>query len=108
MAKNKQNPLLAKFEAQLEAKYQAQLQITIQMCSDAATIAANDVLGMGAGRATKFQQAFIDAFNQIIHMTVVEDKDDPDMMWTKAKVDERIKKIVGEENFVSWDERYKV
>ena len=107
MAKNKQNPLLEKFEAQLEAKYRTQLQITIQMCSDAATIAANNVLGMGAGRAPKFQQDFIDTFNQIIHMTVVDDKDDPDMEWTKSKVDERIRKIVGDENFVPWDERYR-
>lgn len=108
MAKNKQNPLLAKFEAQLEARYQAQLQIAMQMGLDAGMIAANDVLGMGAGRAEKFRTAYINTVNEIMHMTVVEDKDDPNFEWTKAKVDERIKTIVGEKNFVPWNERYRL
>ena len=106
--RNKPNPLLAKYEAQLEARYHAQLQIAMQMGLDAGMIAANEVLGMGAGRADKFRTAYIGAVNEISHMTVVDDKDDPDMEWTKAKLDERIKKIVGEENFVPWEERYKI
>lgn len=108
MAKNKQNPLLAKYEAMLEARYQKQLSIAMQIGLDAAVIAANEVLGMGAGRAAKFAAAQIEAVNKISNMIVVEDKDDPEMLWTKAKVDERIRKIVGEANFVPWDERYKV
>lgn len=107
MAKNKPNAFLAKYEAKLEARYQAQLQIAMQMGLDAGMIAANDVLGMGAGRAEKFRTAYINTVNEIMHMTVVEDKDDPNFEWTKAKVDERLKQIVGEKNFVPWDERYR-
>ena len=106
MSKNKQNPLLAKYEAMYRAKFQTQLQIAMQMGLDAGMIAANEVLGIGAGRAEKFRAAYINAVNEISSMTVVADKDDPDFAWTKAKVDERIRKIVGEENFVPWDERY--
>ena len=107
MAKNKNNPLLAKYEAMDQAKFSAQLQIAMQMGLDAGMIAANEVLGMGAGRAEKFRTAYINAVNEMSRMTVVDDKDDPDFAWTKSKVDERIRKIVGEENFVPWDERYK-
>lgn len=98
MAKNKPNAFLARYEAQLEARYQAKLQIAMQMGLDA---------GMGAGRAEKFRTAYIDTVNEIMHMTVVEDKDDPDFEWTKAKVDDRLRAIVGEQNFVPWDERYR-
>ena len=108
MAKNKQNPLLAKYQAMYEAKFQVQLQIAMQMGLDAGMIAANETLGMGAGRADKFRTAYIEAINQMTHMTVVDDKDDPEFLWTKAKIDDRIRKIVGEENFIPWEERYKV
>lgn len=106
MAKNKQNPLLAKYEAMLEARYRKQLQFAMQMGMDAGIIAANEVLGMGAGRADKFRTAYIETVNEISHMIVVDDKDDPDMEWAKAKIDERIRQIVGQDNFVPWDERY--
>jgi len=108
MAKNKQNPLLAKFEAKLEARYRAQLQMAMQTGLDAGMIAANDVLGMGAGRAEKFRTAYIQAVNEISHMIVTDAQDDPDFVYTKTKLDERIKQIVGEKNFVPWEERYKV
>lgn len=108
MAKNKQNPLLAKYEAMWEARYRRQLHIAMQMGLDAGMIAANETLGMGAGRAEKFKKAYIDAINEISHMTVVDDKDDPEFTWTRAKLDERLKKIVGEDNFVDWDTRYAV
>lgn len=102
----KQNPLLAKYEAMYKARFEAQLQIAMQMGLDAGMIAANEVLGMGAGRAEKFRTAYINAVNEMSSMTVVADKDDPDFAWTKSKVDERIRKIVGDENFIPWDERY--
>ncbi len=107
MAK-KPNPLLAKYEAMFEAKFRAQLQIAMQMGLDAGMIAANEVLQMGAGRAGKFQKAYIETVNEISRMTVDDAKADPEFVWTKAKVDERIKKIVGEDKFVPWEERYKV
>ena len=108
MAKNKQNPLLAKYEAMLEARYRVQLAMAMQTGLDAGMIAANEVLGMGAGRAEKFRTAYIETVNEIMNMIVVEDKDDPNFEWTKETVDRRIRQIVGEANFVPWDERYKV
>ena len=106
--KKEQNHLLAQHQAIYEERYKKQIAIAMQMGLDAAMIAASDVLQMGPGRAERFRTAYISAVNEIAHMTVVEDKDDPNMEWTKAKVDERIKRIVGSENFVPWDERYRV
>lgn len=39
-------------------------------------------------------------------MIVDDSKDDVEFVYTKAKVDEQIKAIVGEENFAPWEERY--
>ena len=39
-------------------------------------------------------------------MAVVEDKDDPQMEWTKATVDKRLLQIVGKDHFQPWEERY--
>lgn len=107
MAKNKQNPLLAKYESMLEAKYQARLQVSMQIGLDAGMIAANDVLGMGAGRAEDFQKVYVETVREILNMAVNDAKDDPEFVWTKTKVDDRIRKIVGEDKFVPWEERYK-
>lgn len=104
----KKNPLLAKYEAVFEERYQKMILMAMQMGLDAGMIAANEVFEMGAGRAEKFRTAYINAVNAIANMTVNDGKDDPDIEWTKAKVDERIKKIVGEQNFKPWGERYKI
>jgi hypothetical protein len=56
--------------------------------------------------AEKFHTAHIDYVNKIAHMAVVEDKEDAEMLWTKATVDKRLLQIVGKDNFVPWDERY--
>lgn len=54
----KQNNMLARHEAaiagKLKAEYDAKLHIALQMGLDAATIAANEVLGMGKRRAKEF------------------------------------------------------
>lgn len=75
----------------------------VQMCKDAAMIAANDALGMGEGRCVAFSQAFDRALNDIVH-TCLEDTDD--IEYTKAVIDRKLKAICGE-NFQHWEERYK-
>lgn len=104
----KKNPLLAKYEAIYEARYQRMILVAMQMGLDAGMIAANEVFEMGAGRAEKFRTAYNETMKAIVSMTVNDSKDDPEFTWTKAKVDERIKKIVGEKNFIPWDERYNI
>jgi hypothetical protein len=114
---NKNNPMLAKIEAKYQREYEAKLlqakldyelrlDIALQQSSDAALMAVDDVFDVNAYSAEKFHKAHMAYMDEISHMAVVEDKDDPDMEWTKATVDRRLLQIVGEQNFVPWDERY--
>lgn len=108
----KGNPMLERLEAKYEAKYRArfqtQMNILLQMGQDAATIAAHDVLGMGPGRAVAFTVAYREAMNEMANLAVEDAKEDKELWYSKAKLDEKIKAIVGEENFAPWDERYGV
>lgn len=114
---NKPNAMLAKIEAKYakeyeeklakaQANYLIQVKMAIQQCSDAAIFAADDTFDVNEYSARKFHTAHIDYMNKISHMAVVEDKDDPDMWWTKDTIDKRMLQIVGKENFAPWDERY--
>lgn len=104
MAKN--NHFLTAYEAKLQARYESRLRFAMQMGLDAGMIAANSVFEMGAGRAKKFQTAYIETVNQISNMIVDDAADDPECVWAKATLDKKLLQIVGEENFVPFDERY--
>lgn len=106
----KKNNMLARHEAaivaKLKAEYDAQLDIALQMGLDAATIAANEVLGMGKGRAKEFLTKYIETYNLFARMITEDSKDDPNIDYSTAKIDQRIKSIVGDEAFQPWEERY--
>lgn len=114
----KPNAMLAQIEEKYRRKYEAlllqakadylrMLDMALQQSSDAALMAADDTFDVNAYSAKKFHDAHIMYMNKISHMAVVEDKDDPEMEWTRDTVDRRVLQIVGEENFIPWDERYK-
>lgn len=102
----KQNNMLAKFQAKLEAQYRAKLDVALQMGLDAGMIAANEVLSMGSGRAEAYRKAYIDAINEMAKLLAVDGADDPELDYSRDIIDRRIKSIVGDERFVPWDERY--
>jgi len=104
------NTMLARMEAKIaareHAKYQAQLDIALQMGMDAATIAANDVLGMEQDKAADFLTAYIETYNTICKMITEDSKDDPDIVYSTAKIDQRLRQIVGDGVFKPWEVRY--
>lgn len=113
----KKNPMLAKIEAKYAAEYAQKLalaeqnyltmlQMSLQHSSDAALMAIDDVFDVNVTSAKKFHQVHMEYVDKIAHMIVVDDKDDPEIEWTKDQVDRRLMQIVGEENFQDWDERY--
>ena len=106
----KGNPMLARLEAQLEAKYRmkfnTRMDLLLQMGQEAAQFAAHDELGMGPGRAVPFTVAYREALNWLANLVVEDAKSDKELWYAKAKIDERLLPIVGEENFAPWDERY--
>lgn len=95
----------AKYAAHYAALYQAKMRMTLQIAQDAAMIAANEVLQMGPGRAKEFSLAFTEAVNDIGKMMFEDQQDDKEFVYTKARVDRRLKEICGE-NFEPWEERY--
>ena len=91
--------------AQAHANFQKMLRMGLQQGNDAALMAIDDVFDVNEYSAEKFHERHIYYVNKMAHMAVVEDKDDPDMEWTKDTIDRRLLQIVGEKNFVPWDER---
>lgn len=106
----KQNNVLARMEARLRAQYDAaftaKINMVMQMGQDAAMIAANEVLQMGKGRAEAFCRAYMKAANEMSQLMHDDQKDDPDFEYAKAKIDQRIRAIIGDEIFVPWEVRY--
>jgi len=83
----------------------------LALAFDAAILAAHEVFGMGPGRAPAFRDAYMDAMEELAGM-FIEDADkktgngDRDLAFAKAKRDEAIRKIVGDELFVPFDRDY--
>lgn len=106
----KNSSLLATIEAKAELKYSiafhAKVGMLMQMGQDAAMIAANEVLQMGKGRAESFCVAYREAINEMARMVVDDAKDDKDFVYAKAKIDDKIRSIVGDDKFSPWEERY--
>lgn len=102
----KTNPMLAKIESKYNALFHRKMDTLMQMGQDAAMIAAHEVLRLGPGRARDFCAAYITAMNDMARMVAEDSQDDKEFVYSKAKIDEQIKSIVGPENFQPWEERY--
>lgn len=102
--KEAEKEFLAKL-AEAHANFQRMLRMGMQQSHDAAIFAIDDVFDVNEYSAQKFHESHIYYVNKMAHMAVVEDKDDPNMEWTKDTVDRKLLQIVGEKNFVPWDER---
>lgn len=75
---------------------------TLQMASDAAILAANQVFGAGPKRAKQFHETMQQIFFEIVKMTT---EDTTDIEYTKQRLDEALHRVLGE-NFQPWDKRY--
>ena len=78
----------------------------MQLAEDAALIAANEVLGLGAGRAKEFGETFCRVVNEIAELVIDDSKSDREIVYAKHVIDTRLASIVGDENFVPFDQRY--
>lgn len=101
----KNNAFLSMVAKEVGRQVSASRMLTIQMCLDAATIAANEVFNMGPTRAPEFVQTFNEAISSIAEMTLEDGKSDKELWFTKKKLDDRLEKICGE-HFQPWKERY--
>ena len=83
-----------------------QTRVRIMMGFDAALIAAHEALGMGPGRAAAFAPAYSTALDALATLYLDDGSGDRTMEYAKVKRDERIRAIVGDENFVEFDRSY--
>ena len=102
----KPNHMIAQIEAHYAAKYNTMLDIIVQMGQDAAMIAANDVFHLGPTRAAAFAAAYTEAVNDMARLIDEDSNDDRSLIYAKAKIDSRLRQIVGETNFAPWEVRY--
>ena len=102
----KQSGYLQRVRKDVNRQLAESRQICIQMCLDAALIAANEVLQLGPGRAKAFCDAFSATLSEIAAMTVADGKTDRELWHTKDTIDRRLRQICGD-NFQPWEERYR-
>ena len=96
----KQNPLLAAYEAKLEAQYQVRLKHNSEIGLLALIIAADDkeIPDVG-GLLFRFLEVKI----KIAEDIVTDSKDDKDLTYTRCDLARRVKQVLGEEDW----ERFK-
>jgi hypothetical protein len=102
----KPNALISKIEAKYNALFHLKMDMLMQMGQDAAMIAAHEVLQLGPGRSETFCTAYIEAMNGMARMVCEDQQDDSEFVYAKAKIDEQIRAIVGDDLFKPWEERY--
>lgn len=83
-----------------------QTQVRTQMMLDVALLTANELLGLGPGRADAFVDRYIENANELAAIFVEDGQTDPQLWYAKEKLDDRIRAIVGEERFKPFAERY--
>lgn len=103
------NDMIRRMEEKYRIKYDIlftkKLSMAMQIVQDSAFLAAADVFKMGPGRCEAFGNAIQDYVNEIAK-TMDKDQDgDPEYVYTREKVDERLRKICGDK-FQSWEKRY--
>ena len=94
------------FAKAVQREVNIQLQLYGRNRMQLAEDAANEVLGLGAGRARAFGEAFVRYSNEIADLVVEDSKADDEIVYAKSVLDRRIREIVGEDNFSPFDERY--
>lgn len=83
-----------------------QTKARLTMSSDAALIAAHEVFQLGPGRAAAFQAAYNRAMEELAEIYITDANDDRTLVYAKAKRDQIIREIVGDELFVPFDRAY--
>lgn len=100
MTKNKQNPLLAAFEAKKEAEFAGRLACNTEINMMAMLIAGNDLGFIGEKRADLLLAQYCETQMQIAEELLGDAKADKELTYTKASLTRRMKQILGQDG---WD-----
>ena len=97
---------LARLQQQKAADLSFHRKFTMQWCADAAILAANEVFQRKGKKLVEFHNAFVRYAHEIAEMTLDDAKGDKSLEYTKFKIDERLKDLLGDD-FIPWDDRYR-
>ena len=105
----KPNQLLVMAQAMAQKMYNESVQdvrlFDAQFFQDAAMIVLNQEFNFGPKRQEQFCRAFIKIVNWMSDLILKDAKEDTDIIYSKAKIDELLKLALGE-YFVDYDTRY--
>lgn len=98
---------MANWKKRIEKAHETdKIFVALQMATDAAVIAAAEVFGMGPVRCARFVAKIAEVLNEISSAINADSVEDPAFVYTKERIDRRLREICGEENFQMWDVRY--
>ena len=97
---NKQNPILAAFEAKKEREFQNRLACNSELNMMAALIAGNDLGFLASKRADIYLEEIVEVKMKIAKNIIEDTNDDKTMEYTKADLSRRLKQILGT---AGWD-----
>ena len=80
---------------------------TVQQCLDVALIALHNEFHFGPKMTARFESAFLDTFMAYAQMCVDDAVDDPEIVYTKEKMDRALRAACGE-NIRPFEERYAI
>lgn len=96
------NPLLAKFQAELEAEYQRNLMRVREFDLIVLLLTANEELRVGPGRAGKLINAYLARQMEFSDAILEDCADDPEAVYSRYKLAARLKEILGPENWAQY------
>ena len=102
----KKSSFIQRMQEQKAYEIQKHRAFTIQWCADAAIMAANEVFQRKGEKLVEFNNTFAQYAKMIAEMTLDDARGDKSIVYTKEKVDGRLKELLGDA-FVPWDDRYK-
>lgn len=90
---------------QLQVNVEIMKGFTLQQSLDIALLTLHNDFGFGPDRNAKFEEAFRKTFLEYAQMCVDDGRDDPDIDYTKEKMDRALRAACGE-RILPFDERY--
>ena len=107
MAKNNLGPIIEAM-ARTRTKQLVAEQTKARLCMgmDAAILAAHEVFGLGPGRAAAFRDAYVSSMEELAGLFIDDAEGDVKLEYAKAKRDEAIRRIVGDELSVPFEQAY--
>lgn len=76
-----------------------------QFCQDAGFVTNHIKFKFAEKRNADWGEKYLEVLNHFADLILTDDEDDPDLVYSKAKIDSLVKEAVGE-YFIPFDERY--